>query len=171
MEAFDWLIVLNFEHLSVDGCCVKVSCGCDNTGPDPTERGETECAVFIEDHGLPAGAVLAGANLHDTPLLKHALACFARFASQLPDQIIVHLDASDCFSGTREILIVLGFAWQFLSRCLHWNQSYRTLDYERRSSWSTCGFGILRVDLERTATVQQTWTSLVNATVVLRRFI
>lgn len=39
LEAFNWLIGLDLEHLSVDECCVKAPCGGDHTGPNPTDRG------------------------------------------------------------------------------------------------------------------------------------
>ena len=70
LEAFDWLIGLDLEHLTIDGCCVKAPCGGDNTGPNPTDRSKSgqKRSVLCEGHGLPIGVVLAEANRHDSPL-------------------------------------------------------------------------------------------------------
>lgn len=81
LQAFDWLIGLDLEHLTVDGCCVKAPCGGDNTGPNPIDQGKSgqKRSVLCEGHGLPIGVVLAGANRHDSPLLEPTLDCLERF--------------------------------------------------------------------------------------------
>ena len=79
LDNFDRVIGLDLEHLSVDGCCVKAPCGGDNTGTNPTDRGKSgqKRSVLTEGHGLPIGAVLAGANRHDSPLLAPTLECLS----------------------------------------------------------------------------------------------
>ena len=172
LQAFDWLIGLDLEHLSVDGCCVKAPCGGDNTGPNPTDRGKTgqKRSVLIEGNGLPVGTVLAGANRHDSPLLEPTLACLARFGFQLPEHITVHLDAGYDSSVTRNTLTVLGCDWQISPKgtFIQINHTKRWM-IERTNSWHTRGFGILQVVLDRSEAVQSAWTSLANAIIVLRR--
>src|SRR5699024_10175856 len=89
LDAFDQVIGLDLTHLSVDGCCVKAPCGGDNTGPNPTDRGKSgqKRSVLVEGHGLPIGVVLAGANRHDSPLLRPTLECLSRFGFFLPEAI------------------------------------------------------------------------------------
>lgn len=174
LEAFDWLIGLDLDHLSVDGCCVKAPCGGDNTGPNPTDRGKSghKRSVLVEGHGLPIGTVLVGANRHDSPLLEPTLACLARFGFQLPEHITVHLDAGYDSAVTRNTLTVLGCDWQISPKgtYIQINHTKRWM-IERTNSWHTRGFGILQVVLDRTDAVQHAWTSLANAIIVLRRLI
>ena len=44
-------------------------------GPNPTDRAKmgTKKSVIVEQHGGPLGAVIAGANVHDTKLLAQTI--------------------------------------------------------------------------------------------------
>lgn len=174
IQAFDWLIGLDLQNLSVDGCCVKAPCGGDNTGPNPTDRGKSgqKRSVLVEGHGLPIGTVLAGANRHDSPLLQPSLECLSRFGFCLPETITVHLDAGYDSTITRKTLTILGCAWQISPKgtFVEINHTKRWM-IERTNSWHTRGFGLLQVVLDRTGPVQQAWTSLANAIIVLRRLL
>src|SRR4029077_2145632 len=47
----------------------------DHVGPNPTDRGKngTKRSLIVEADGGPLGVVLAGANVHDTKLLKQPI--------------------------------------------------------------------------------------------------
>lgn len=174
LESFDWLIGLDLEHLSVDGCCVKAPCGGDNTGPNPTDRAKSgqKRSVLIEGHGLPIGVVLAGANRHDSPLLESSLDCLERFGFWLPQQIRVDLDAGYDSQTTRQLLEVKGCDHKISPKgtYIRINHTRRWM-VERTNSWHTRGFGILQVVLDRAGAVQQAWTQLANAIIALRRLL
>lgn len=79
----------------MDGCIVKAPGGGENTGPSPVDRGKsgTKRSLLVEGGELPIGCALAGANRHDSPLLRPTLETLGRFGFHLPDRITVHLDS------------------------------------------------------------------------------
>lgn len=174
LEAFDHLIGLDLEHLSVDGCCVKAPCGGDNTGPNPTDRGKSgqKRSVLAEGHGLPLGVELAGANRHDSPLLEPTLEHLSRFEFFLPDRIRVDLDAGYDSRATRQMLAVKGCEPKISPKGTYVQINHtRRWVIERTNSWHTRGFGLLQVVLDRTGSVQQAWTQLANAIIILKRLL
>lgn len=48
---------------------------------------------MTDGKGIPVGCVTAGANRHDSPLLRPTLERLSRFGYQLPEQITVHLES------------------------------------------------------------------------------
>ena len=106
----DKIVGLGLEDLCVDGCIVKAPCGGQAAGPSPVDRGKqgTKRSVMVEGHGIPVGVQVAPANRHDSPLLAPTLECLGRFGFDLPEHIIVHLDAGHDSRRTRELLEVLG---------------------------------------------------------------
>jgi transposase len=74
LHAYDLIIGLELEDLSVDGCITKAPCGGDKAGPSPVDRrkGGLKRSVATEASGIPLGIVSAGANRHDSPLLARA---------------------------------------------------------------------------------------------------
>lgn len=174
LENFDRVIGLALEHLTVDGCCVKAPCGGDNTGPNPTDRGKSgqKRSVLTDGHGLPIGVVLAGANRHDSPLLEPTLECLSRFEFFLPEAIRVDLDAGYDSHTTRDLLTEKGCEWKISPKGTYIEINHtRRWKVERTNSWHTRGFGLLQVVLDRVDRVQQAWTSLANAIIVLRRLL
>lgn len=174
LENFDKVIGLDLTHLSIDGCCVKAPCGGHNTGPNPTDRGKSgqKRSVLTEGHGLPIGAVLAGANRHDSPLLRPTLECLSRFEFFLPETIRVDLDSGYDSRVTRELLEEFGCEWKISPKGTYIEINHtRRWKIERTNSWHTRGFGILQVVLDRVARVQQAWVSLGNAIIVLKRLL
>lgn len=102
-EAFDGLIGLDMEHLTIDRYCVKAFRIGDITGANPTDRGKKgqKRSLLTEGHGLPIGVVLTGANRHDSPLLFPTLERLGRFGFHLPEQIRVDLDVGYDSERTR----------------------------------------------------------------------
>ncbi|MDN6604827.1 IS5 family transposase [Brevibacterium sp.] len=174
LETFDHAIGLDLTHLSVDGCCVKAPSGGDNTGPNPTDRAKSgqKRSVLTEGHGLPIGVVLAGANRHDSPLLRPTLECLSRFGFFLPESIRVDLDSGYDSQATRELLDEFGCQAKISPKGTYIEINHtRRWKVERVNSWHTRGFGLLQVVLDRVDRVQQAWVCLANAIIVLRRLL
>ena len=62
---------VSWQWQSADGAMGKARFGGDKVGPNPTDRGKSgvKRSVIVEQDGGPLGAVIAGANVHDTKLL------------------------------------------------------------------------------------------------------
>ncbi len=72
----DELGAVQWEWQSADGAMGKARFGGENVGPNPTDRGKkgTKRSVIVDESGGPLGAVIAGANVHDTKLLEATIA-------------------------------------------------------------------------------------------------
>ena len=174
LETFDRVIGLDLEYLSVDGCCVKAPSGGDNTGPNPTDRAKSgqKRSVLIEGHGLPIGVVLAGANRHDSPLLRPTLECLSRFDFFLPETIQVDLDSGYDSQVTRELLAEVGCESKISPKGTYIEINHtRRWKVERTNSWHTRGFGLLQVVLDRVDRVQQAWVCLANTIIILKHLL
>lgn len=103
LEAYDRIVGLELEGLSVDDCIVKAPCGGEIAGRSPADRGKqgTKRSAMAEAQGIPIGVIGAPANRHDSPLLEPTLNRLDRFNGYLPEQITVHLDAGYDSAKTR----------------------------------------------------------------------
>ncbi len=118
LEAYDRIVGLDLENLTVDGCLVKAPCGGEAAGKSPVDRGKqgTKRSLLTDGLGVPLGCVVAPANRHDSPLLRPTLEQLARFEAflgtglgiGLPEQITVHLDAGYDSTKTRDLLQEIG---------------------------------------------------------------
>lgn len=95
LEAYDRVVGLELENLTVDGCIVKAPCGGELSGKSSVDRGKlgTIRSVLTDTKGIPVVCVGAPVNRHDSPLLRPTLEKLSRFGFHLPEQITVHLDA------------------------------------------------------------------------------
>ena len=75
LEAFDELIGIDWEWLSMDGVMTKAPFGGAATGANPTDRGKrgTKRSTLCEGHGLPLAIEVAGANVPDMKLAAPTL--------------------------------------------------------------------------------------------------
>ena len=64
-----------WEWQRADGAMGKARFGGDKVGPNPTDCGVngTKRSVIVDEEGGPLGAVIAGANVHDTKLLAETI--------------------------------------------------------------------------------------------------
>jgi putative transposase len=69
------LDAVSWEWQSADGAMGKARFGGGEVGPNPTDRGKngTKRSLIVEADGGPLGAVIAGANVHDTKLLARTI--------------------------------------------------------------------------------------------------
>ena len=109
LHAFDLMIGLEPEAVSVDGCITRAPCGGDRAGPSPVDRrkGSLKRPVATEGYGVSLGIASAGANRHDCPLLAPTLAA-ATQVGPLPEHVTALLDAGYDSAVTRNLLAELG---------------------------------------------------------------
>ncbi|OKX94974.1 IS5 family transposase [Corynebacterium glutamicum] len=172
LEFYDRIVGLDLENLSVDGCIVKAPCGGEAAGRSPVGRGKqgTKRSLLVDGAGIPLGCVVAGANRHDSPLLRPTLEKLGRFGLALPDQITVHLDAGYDSSKTRSLLTELGCEWVISQKGVPLQAGARWV-VERTNSWHNRGFKKLQVCTECRIRVIEAFISLANAVIVVRRLV
>lgn len=172
LEAYDRIIGLELENLVIDGCLVKAPCGGEAAGRSPVDRGKqgTKRSVMTDGKGIPVGCVIAGANRHDSPLLRPTLERLSRFGYRLPEQIKVHLDAGYDSHKTRDLLTELGCEWEISTKGEPLQAGGRWV-VERTNSWHNRGFKKLAICIERTARVIEAMISFANSIIIIRRLI
>jgi len=172
LNAYDKMIGLELENLSVDGCIVKAPCGGDAAGRSPVDRGKqgTKRSVLVDGNGIPLGVVVAGANRHDSPLLEPTIGKLARFGFDLPEKITVHLDAGYDSGKTRELLTGLGCDFVISKKGTPLQTGARWV-VERTNSWHNRGFKKLHICTERRVRVIEAFIALANAIIIARRLI
>jgi IS5 family transposase len=107
------MVGLELGDLAVDGCITKAPCGGDHAGRSPVDRGKQgrKRSTLTEARGIPLGAVAAGANRNDSPLLGPTLDILDRLGP-LPGGRTVHLDRGYDSNKTREPLAERGMTGQ-----------------------------------------------------------
>lgn len=172
LDAYDKMISLALEDLSVDGCIVKAPCGGEAAGRSPVDRGKqgTKRSLLVDGKGIPIGCVIAGANCHDSPLLAPTLDKLGRFGFDLPERITVHLDAGYDSGKTRDLLDTLGVDYVISKKGTPLQTGARWV-VERTNSWHTRGFRKLQICTERRVRVIDAFIALAGAIIITRRLI
>ena len=172
LDAYDKMISLALEDLSVDGCIVKAPCGGEAAGRSPVDRGKqgTKRSLLVDGKGIPIGCVIAGANCHDSPLLAPTLDKLGRFGFDLPERITVHLDAGYDSGKTRDLLDTLGVDYVISKKGTPLQTGARRV-VERTNSWHTRGFRKLQICTERRVRVIDAFIALAGAIIITRRLI
>lgn len=172
LNAYDKMIGLDLQNLSVDGCIVKAPCGGEAAGRSPVDRGKqgTKRSVLVDGNGIPLGCVTAAANCNDSPLLAPTLEKLDRFGFDLPERITVHLDAGYDSRKTRDLLDTLGCD-HVISKKGEPLQAGARWVVERTNSWHTRGFRKLQICTERRTRVIDAFIALANAIITTRRLI
>ncbi len=72
LESYDQIVGLDLSDITVDGQIVKAPAGGEIAGKSPVDRGKLgiKYSRLTEARGIPLGHVVAGANRHDSPLLR-----------------------------------------------------------------------------------------------------
>jgi transposase len=176
LEAYDQIVGLDLEDITVDGCIVKAPCGGEAAGKSPVDRGKqgTKRSLMTDGNGIPLGCVIAPANRHDSPFLRPTLAKLGRFEHRfgvgLPEQITVHLDAGYDSQVTRDLLTELGCKAVISKKGFPLQAGARWV-VERTNSWHNRGFRKLAICTERRARVIDAFIALANAAIIIRRLI
>lgn len=176
LQAYDQIVGLDLEDVTVDGCIVKAPCGGEAAGKSPVDRGKqgTKRSLLTDAAGIPLGCVVAPANRHDSPFLRPTLEKLGRFDEGLgfglPEQITVHLDAGYDSSKTRELLAELGCRGVISINEFPLQAGARWV-VERTNSWHNRGFRKLAICTERRTRVIEAFIALANTIIILRRLI
>jgi transposase len=180
LEAYDRIVGLELENLSVDGCLVKAPCGGEAAGKSPVDRGKqgTKRSLLTDGLGVPLGCVVAPANRHDSPLLRPTLEKLGRFEAfsgtglgiGLPEQITVHLDAGYDSTKTRDLLQEIGCDAVISKKGFPLQAGARWV-VERTNSWHNRGFKKLHICTERRTRVIEAFIALANAIIIVRRLL
>jgi len=93
LKEYDELVGLDWEWQSVDGAMTKAPLGGEKTGKNPTDRGKTgtKRSLATDAAGVPTGAAVAGANVHDTRLLDETLESREKVAPAVEEEVEEHL--------------------------------------------------------------------------------
>jgi putative transposase len=88
----DELGAVSWEWQAADGVMGKSRFEGDARGPNPTDRAKmgTKKSVLVEERGGPLGAVIDGANVHDTKLLAKTIGAIVVERPD-PEQVIQNL--------------------------------------------------------------------------------
>jgi transposase len=172
LGAYDRMVGLELDNLAVDGCITKAPCGGQAAGRNPVDRGKQgrKRSTVVEARGIPLGAVAAGANAHDSPLLAPTLDTLARLGP-LPTQPTVHLDAGYDSAKTREELAARGLGGQIAQKGKPAPiQATKRWPVERTNAWGN-QFKKLVWNTERQARVIGAFLALTHAIITLRRLV
>ena len=173
LAAFDQMIGLNLEDLSVDGSITKSPCGGEMSGRSPVDRGKqgTKRSVACDGDGIPLHLVAARANDHDSPLLEPTLAGICDMIGPLPDRPCMHLDRGYDSAKTRDLLEVLGYDDEIAVKGVPAPiQVGKRWPVERTHSWMN-GFGKLRRFTDKRKSIVEFYLYLAAALTVIRRLI
>jgi transposase len=178
LDAYDRIVGLLLEEISVDGCITKAPGGGACAGPSPVDRRKQgmKRSLMVEGYGIPLGRVLAGANRHDSPLLAPTLDCLDDLGP-LPTDITVHLDSGYDSGKTRALLDERGLRGQIAhkgekapiqaSRRWHverthaWHNAFNRLQrcYERREKVIDAFFDLADTIITLRALIRRAWTT------------
>jgi len=176
VDAYDTVVGLDLADITVDGQITKAPCGGEAAGKSPVDRGKLgiKWSRMTDANGIPIGCVVAGANRHDSPLLRPTLEKLCRFTSlRLPDAMRIHLDAGYDSQVTRELVIAeLGMDATIAPKgeVVPINHTRRWV-VERTNSWHSRGFNLVLICTERTIKVIEAFLALANAIIIIRRLI
>ena len=174
LDAYDQIVGLELDDVTVDGCIVKAPCGGEAAGRSPVDRGKqgTKRSLLTDGAGIPLGCVIAGAHRNDSPLLRPTLEHLARFDEGLgfglPVEITVHLDAGYDSTKTRDLLEEFGCRGIISQKGFPLQAGKRWV-VERTNSWHNRGFKKLAICTERRARVIDAFIALANAVIITRR--
>jgi transposase len=172
LAAYDRMVGLELGDLAVDGCITKAPCGGLHAGRSPVDRGKQgrKRSIVVEARGIPLGAVSAGANTHDSPLLAPTLDTLQRLGP-LPERPRVHLDRAYDSHKTRTLLDERGMAGQIAAKGKPAPvRATSRWPVERTHAWGN-QFKKLVWNTERCDPVIDAFLALTHAIITLRRLL
>jgi transposase len=173
LEAYDRLIGLELSEVAVDCCITKAPCGGQKAGRSPVDRGKRglKRSMAVDAKGIPIGAVMAPANLHDSPLLVPTLEATSESLGALPEGTSVHLDRGYDSLLSRERLEEQGLGWEISGKgkpAPYW-ATYRWV-VERTSAWHNAHKKLVWCT-ERIGRVIDFWVAFSDVVIIVRRLI
>lgn len=174
LEACDTVVGLDLGDLVVDGCIVNVPCDGDNTGKSPVDRAKSglKRSLLVEGAGIPIGCELAGANRHDSPLLRDDPGA--------AEQVRVR-PARDHHGPPRLRLQLRRHARAAQRARLHLtdqpegsvrpDQPHPPLEGRTHELLAHPRLRALQIVTDRSEAIQRAWIALANAIIIVRRLI
>lgn len=159
VAAYDRIIGLDLEEVSLDGSQHKAPAGGEGTGPNCTDKGRRgwKWSVAADTAGVPIGWVSAAANNNDCTLVAATLDTVAR-RGLLADVQTLHMDRGYDFAFVRDACTARGVTDVIIPRCRKRKAKGRLTKktiplglrwpVERTNSWLT-NFGQLRRNTDR----------------------
>nr|WP_222131961.1 IS5 family transposase [Pseudonocardia sp. C8] len=176
LAAYDQMIGLDLDDLSVDGSITKAPCGGEVAGRSPVDRGKqgTKRSVAADGQGIPLRLIAARANDHDSPLLEPTLAGVCDMIGPLPETPQgpgMHLDRGYDSANNRDPLEVLGYDAHIAVKGEPAPiQAGKRWPVERLHAWMN-GFGKLRRLTDKRRDIAEFYLNLAAALTVIRRLI
>ncbi len=173
LAAYDQMIGLDLDDLSVDGSITTSPCGGELSGRSPVDRGKqgTTRSVVTDGRSIPLALVGAGANRHDSPLFEPTMRQIPDMIGPLPNQPCVHLDRGYDSAGTRDLLDELGYVHEIARTGIPAPiQAGKRWVVERTHSWMN-GYGKIRRCTEKRRVVAELYLYLAATLTVIRRLI
>lgn len=173
LAAFEKMLGLQLNEISVDGAITKAPCGGDKAGRSPVDRGKggLKRSAASEATGLPIGLITDGANRHDSPLLAPTLQQTRQQVTTLPDEVTVHLDSGYDGAPSRAVLAERGFTANIAHKGKKAPiQVGPRWVVERLHAWMN-HFGKLRRITDRNGAIVDFYLYLAAALVTVRRLI
>jgi len=173
LAAYDQMIGLDLDDLSLDGSITKSPCGGELSGRSPVDRGKqgTKRSVVTDGTGIPLALVAAGANRHDSPLFEPTMRQIPDMIRALPDQPCVHPDRGYDSTPTRDLLDELGYVHEIARKPIPAPiQAGKRWVVERTHSWMN-GYGKIRRCTEKRRVVAELYLHLAAALTAIRRLI
>lgn len=161
LSAYDQMIGLRLDEISIDGSVHKAPMGGDGTGPSPVDRGKRgwKWSMASEGGGVPIAWVPGAANTPDTQLLEDTLDVIDARGFEVEIEQI-HLDRGYDAVAIREAFAEAGIEAHIAHRAKHVRgRKYgsrarnkvplgRRWKVERANSWLS-NFGQLRRNTDR----------------------
>ncbi|HEY2957443.1 MAG TPA: hypothetical protein VGM21_04425 [Actinomycetota bacterium] len=150
----------------------KAPGGAHAAARSPVDRGKQgrKRPTVVEAQGIPLGAVAAGADRHDPPLLGPTLGTL-QLLRPLPPQPVVHPAAASDSRTTRDLLRQRGMAGQIATKGTPAPiQTTRRWPVERTRAWAN-RLKKLAWNTERCGPVIDAFLALAHATTTLRRLV
>lgn len=109
IAAYDRIIGLDLDNVSLDGSLHKAPYGGEGTGPNPTDRGKSgwKWSVASDMTGIPIGWAIDGANRHDVRMLEPTLDDM-KSVGYFADMACLHLDRGYDSGAVRGRLVDAG---------------------------------------------------------------
>jgi transposase len=172
LRAYDKIVGLVLEDISLDGCITKAPCGGEVAGKSPVDRGKrgTKRSVAVDGRGIPLAVVCAPANVNDHKLTEATLVEVARVV-ELPELASVHLDRGYDTKATRAMLVARGFDTRIAEKKTSMRlRSRQRWVVERTNAWHNA-FGQLRRCTDRVRECVELSVTLANIVIVVRRLL
>jgi hypothetical protein len=173
LAGYDQMIGLDLDDLAADGCHTKAPCRGERAGPSPVDRAKQglKRSSLVDGGGIPLGLASAGANRHDSKLLKPTIEAAKQQVGALPEQARVHLDSAYDGKPSRQVLEDQALVGEIATKGVPAPvQVGKRWVVERTNSWMN-GYGKLRRCCERNGEVVDFYLYLAAAFVTVRALI